>query len=371
MTDKFTKRIVFDDSNFPTLSVCMIVKDEEEGLSNLLPELQNTVDEIIIVDTGSTDQTKEIALKYGAKVFDFPWINDFSAARNESLRHATKGYIMWLDGDDMVEKQDIAKLKFHLMNNKDTAVFINLNDIRLGKEFKSLQLRVFPNNPQIRFIGRAHEQVSFSIEKLGIKYSNCPISITHLGYNNQESVVQKLKRNLEILKDEYAENENNENNYLLNLHIGKTCLGLSEIEQAKPYIKKALDLVKANKHGVSSENAFLAVMSQVTIFMINGEAEKALELLESLRYMFSSNRIFKLTLGEMYFRKGDYVKAYKELLVLKNRRIEVTLVPIEPTDMLRTLTVFLLVSALAVGDFRTTEYCVKNMFHDKNFKIPR
>lgn len=368
--NKFTKRIEFDDSNFPTLSVCMIVKNEENGLKRLLPELEKTVDEIIIVDTGSTDRTKKVAAKYGAKVYDFPWVNDFAAARNESLKHATKEYIMWLDGDDSIQRQEISKLKFHLMNNKGTAVFINLNDVKVNREFKSLQLRVFPNNPNIRFRGRVHEQVSFDIEALGIKYSNCPITVTHLGYDSPKTVEKKLERNLEILKEEYKEPGKSEE-YLINLHIGKTCLGLNKIDEARPYVEKAYTLVKENKHNVSSDNAFLAVMSKVTILVIDNKSNEAIKVLEDLRELFSSNKTYKLTLGEMYFRNKFYQKAYKELLILKNRRLEVTLVPIEPTEMLKTLTMFLLVSSLSVGDFRTAEGCVGKMFNDSQFKIPR
>lgn len=84
------------------VSLCMIVKDEEEALPGCLESVRGLVDEIIVVDTGSKDRTPEIAKKYGAKVFSFRWINDFAAARNESLRHATGDYIFWLDVDDRV-----------------------------------------------------------------------------------------------------------------------------------------------------------------------------------------------------------------------------------------------------------------------------
>ncbi|MBI2653785.1 glycosyltransferase [Candidatus Woesearchaeota archaeon] len=74
----------------PSLSLCIVTKNEENHLEQCLNSVKNIVDEIIIVDTGSTDRTKEIAKKFGAKIYDFKWIDDFSAARNESLKHATK-----------------------------------------------------------------------------------------------------------------------------------------------------------------------------------------------------------------------------------------------------------------------------------------
>lgn len=88
------------------VSFCMIVKDEEAVLERCLLSVKNVVDEIIIVDTGSTDCTKEIAKKYTDKIFDFKWTNDFSAARNYSFSKATKNYIFWLDADDILERED-------------------------------------------------------------------------------------------------------------------------------------------------------------------------------------------------------------------------------------------------------------------------
>src|SRR5207244_2007812 len=79
------------------VSLCMIVKNEERHLGGCLPSVHDLVDEIIVVDTGSTDRTKEIAAWFGAKVVDFVWQDSFAAARNESLRHATGDWVLWLD----------------------------------------------------------------------------------------------------------------------------------------------------------------------------------------------------------------------------------------------------------------------------------
>ena len=88
----------------------MIVKNEEENLPRCLASVEGIFDEIIVVDTGSTDRTKEIAREFGAKVFDFEWIDSFAAARNEALSHATGDYAFWLDADDVVEPVERVKL---------------------------------------------------------------------------------------------------------------------------------------------------------------------------------------------------------------------------------------------------------------------
>ena len=89
-----------------TLSLCMIVKDEERTLERCLNSVKSFINEIIIVDTGSKDKTKEIAKAFNAKIYDFKWINDFAAARNFSFRKATSDYILWLDGDDFINSED-------------------------------------------------------------------------------------------------------------------------------------------------------------------------------------------------------------------------------------------------------------------------
>lgn len=93
-----------------TLSLCMIVKNEELVLARVLDSVKGLFDEIIIVDTGSTDSTKNIAYKYTSQVYDMPWQDDFSRARNFSQLQATSDYIMWLDADDVVSKENLEKL---------------------------------------------------------------------------------------------------------------------------------------------------------------------------------------------------------------------------------------------------------------------
>ena len=93
-----------------SISLCMIVKNEENSLPRCLDSIKDIVDEIIIVDTGSTDKTKKIASYYTTKIFDFKWSKDFSKARNYSFSKATQDYILWLDGDDVVLKPDRAAL---------------------------------------------------------------------------------------------------------------------------------------------------------------------------------------------------------------------------------------------------------------------
>ena len=100
------------------LSLCMIVKNEKAFLERCLKSVQGLVDEIIVVDTGSRDKTKEIALRFGAKVYDFNWCDDFSLARNEWLKYATGDWILVLDADEMIAQEDFKKIRWLMEQDK-------------------------------------------------------------------------------------------------------------------------------------------------------------------------------------------------------------------------------------------------------------
>ena len=116
-----------------TISLCMITKNEEKFLELCLNSVKSIVDEIIIVDTGSTDKTKEIAKKFNAKIIDFKWIDDFSAAKNESLKHATRDWVLVLDADEVIEKKDLDKIKNAIENSEKDFTKIREMAKRSGK----------------------------------------------------------------------------------------------------------------------------------------------------------------------------------------------------------------------------------------------
>ena len=124
----------------PSISLCMIVKDEEESLPTCLNSIRDYVDEIIIVDTGSTDSTVEIAKSYNAKVYHHPWENSFSKARNYSLSYATCDWILIMDADEEIEKKDAFKLRDVIKNDDVNLIFMpafskEKGGIRYGTEY--------------------------------------------------------------------------------------------------------------------------------------------------------------------------------------------------------------------------------------------
>ncbi|MEA3208305.1 MAG: hypothetical protein QOE70_1362 [Chthoniobacter sp.] len=192
------------------VSLCMIVKNEERNLQTCLESVADLVDEIIVVDTGSTDRTKEVAARFGARVFDFAWTNDFAAARNESVRHATGDWIFGLDADERLDDENRERLRLLFAGLKDeTAAYLMRQRSALSSasdEFVDFShVRLGRNVPGIRFEARVHEQIGRTIEKMGAVLRETDIVIAHGGYEEPALLRRKLERNLALLEREVAE----------------------------------------------------------------------------------------------------------------------------------------------------------------------
>lgn len=179
-----------------TLSLCMIVKDEEKVIARCLDSVKDLVDEIIIVDTGSTDKTKEIVSQYTNKIYDFEWCNDFSKARNFSFSKATKDYIMWLDADDIIEPNE--REKFKMLRDKidgTVDVYMLKYNYHLDKNGKptliQVRERIVKREKQFQWVSPIHEVIipEGNIEEMDI-------AITH-----QKIETKNPRRNIEIFEE--------------------------------------------------------------------------------------------------------------------------------------------------------------------------
>jgi len=199
--------------NKSSLSLCMIVKNEERHLTRCLRSVRDIVDEIIIVDTGSTDKTIDIARVFGAKVYEFPWTGNFSAARNESLIHASGDWILVLDADEVISAPDQKRLLQTISACKQRSVafdFMTRNYVGIAatakwKEndgsypdeergsgwFGSNKVRLFRNIGHIRFENPVHELVEPCLIRARIPIENSNIPIHHYGRLDQEKLAEK------------------------------------------------------------------------------------------------------------------------------------------------------------------------------------
>lgn len=240
------------------LSLSMIVKNEEKHLANCLESVKNVVDEIVLVDTGSTDDTLEVAKKYSAKIFHFEWINDFSAARNFALEKSTGDWILYLDADECLSQKSISELKRITKFPKRQAYKCKINNVDEINSRPSIMTytRLFPNDNRIRFSGKIHEQIETALLENKFAIKNSSLEIDHYGYNlTKEDLGKKAKRNLSILLQQYSESKSS----YYAFHLGQTYAMLNEKEMAEKYFGFAILDAKLEKEYRSLAYRYLAI----------------------------------------------------------------------------------------------------------------
>lgn len=197
-----------------SISLCVIAKNEENNISRCLGSCEHIVDEIIVVDTGSTDNTVKISKSFGAKIVYSPWDNNFSKARNAGVEQAQSEWILYLDCDEALDFEGGLNLKeileSDLPDGKHEGFCLNLINVVEGKMTLNYgSLRVFRNRPEYRFRGKIHEQIFPSI---GEHYPEESIQLLdvdfyHYGYDSNTSDIEsKKKRNIAIFES-YEESE--------------------------------------------------------------------------------------------------------------------------------------------------------------------
>jgi hypothetical protein len=188
----------------PNVSLALIARDEESDIERCLKSASGLAEEMIVVDTGSSYRTKEIATACGARVLDFEWIDDFSAARNKALEAARGKWILVLDADEYLPAASVQAIRaltssahaanraYHLVNKSTT------DGGRTG--ISGLIVKLFPNDPCVRYEWPVHEQVVVSLNRANIPILNTQIEILHTGYSSPEVNATKQERNLRILE---------------------------------------------------------------------------------------------------------------------------------------------------------------------------
>ena len=193
------------------ISACVIVKNEAENIGRWLESMQAIADEMIVVDTGSTDETVAMARAAGAKVYSFAWCNDFAAAKNYALEQATGNWILFLDADEYFTPASQAKvrpllmrLEPHLKIEGVLCRLINIDTDDNNRIMTTLvQLRMFRNRRNLRYSGKIHEVLTLTKGR-PLELAN-EIEIYHTGYSTH--IVQaKLRRNLKIMEERIAAN---------------------------------------------------------------------------------------------------------------------------------------------------------------------
>ena len=221
----------------PLLSLCMIVRNEEEVLERCLRSVADIVDQIVIVDTGSKDRTIDIASSYSSEIYSYSWHGDFSAARNESLRYAKGDWILVLDADDELSESSRWRIRPLIRNTEYDAVGIVVRNIAppddVVKYYDDTRYRLFRNHRGFCYEQRVHNQIAGSIFRNGGRAVDSDLVILHHGY--KENFQRKAIRSLPMI--EAALLEDPENAYM-HFKRGETLKALGKNEEALEALKQ-------------------------------------------------------------------------------------------------------------------------------------
>ena len=288
-----------------TLSICIIAKNEEKNLLKCLESIKAIADEVILVDTGSVDNTISIAEKYDAKVIKFPWQNNFSSARNKALEMASKDWILYLDCDEALDSSQTHEIKKVLNNSNHLGFRLKLINVIDNKAYNGKYvLRIIKNNSGFYFSGKINENLMNS--KYRESYINKVMNLDYLLYNfgfdyNRKSLTDRCNRNLNI----YLSFSDEEKNYLYYYNIGNEYYLLKKYNLAANYYLKALN---------SNDNIF--INSYITLLIVKSyynlkKYNKAILIGESFSIKYNFIRELYLFLSYCY-KKIDEINLSKE-----------------------------------------------------------
>jgi tetratricopeptide (TPR) repeat protein len=188
----------------PLLTAAMIVRDEESHLPACLQSIRDVVDEMVIVDTGSTDATVTVARSFGARVHRHPWTGDFAQARNAALELATGRWILYIDADERLRPIAPELVRAHLEKTADVALRVRLRPFAAATPY--WEYRLWRSDPRIRFVGKMHEKVTMAIRDVADAdrraIGESELFLEHVGYDGDQT--HKHKRNLPLLQAQLA-----------------------------------------------------------------------------------------------------------------------------------------------------------------------
>lgn len=271
--------IVVIEVSWMSLCLCMIVKNEEDNLPRCLESVKDIVDEMVIVDTGSTDSTIDIAKRYGATVYEFPWNGSFSDARNHSLKHAGCDWILMMDADEEMDRSSHAAVKAIVEDkDNDTDAYYGesicyAGDTQGFDTILNLNLRLVRNGKGYFFTQPIHEQLWSNIyeKNPNAKVLEADIKVYHYGYLKKDMLTHKKQdRNMEILKKQL---EDDPDNAFINFNLANEYNICGDNLKAIYYYEKAYKFCSP-KHGFTSK----LLLRMTACHMSLGQMEDAIRI---------------------------------------------------------------------------------------------
>lgn len=296
------------------ISQCMIVKNEEKHIERALTWAKDIVDEQIIVDTGSTDRTIEIAKAMGATVYEFEWINDFATAKNEALKYATGDWIIYADADEYMVEEEVQRI-YELMKRLPKkyqgimTAYISVDDE--GKAFNdAVQTRFFRRLDGFQYTGRIHEYLACSNGKQPKYYNGRQeYTIWHLGYSPTElERTNKTERNIRMLK---AELEIDPDNLHMKSYLAASLLQHGDMEEAREVLFNIIDRDTITMDFVLLHMAYFHLLKSYRAFLNDEYEEEMLAVHEAATSWNSEHPDYDYLVAMWYMAMDNYEKADK------------------------------------------------------------
>ncbi len=305
-----------------TISACMIVKNEEEMLPDCLESIRDWVDEIIIVDTGSTDRTIEIAESFGAKVISQPWEGDFSKHRNYSLDQASSQWLFVIDADERIQQEDVGTILQHINQDNDSILAISVLNVggKHNEEITSLSsVRFFKRELHLRYEGIVHNQL---VVDPTIAVRKIPVNLVHLGYGlSPEKMEAKAQRTIGLLEKQLKDDPNNSFAWynlaqvLLGMDFSRHPENPNRIINAAEH---ALKLTEPDSEVRGERNIHLMSLQQLALtYFIKNDLEQSYRYADKALNINQSYLDTLLLMGNLHLKMKEYETAedyYKKYL---------------------------------------------------------
>lgn len=301
------------DKPGPSISLCMIVKNEEKFLPQCLDSVKDHVDEMIIVDTGSTDRTVEIAESYGAMVYHHPWENNFSKHRNQSISYATGDWLLILDADEEIDKKTVHLLRDAVRKTGAAVVSVIVKSYLDGKTYynETISPRLFKNGIGFHYVGFVHNQPHFKG-----KPDMYPVVIWHYGYDlDPEKKEKKHQRSIKLLLEQARRFPDDTPT---RHHLSMTYFAMKEWEKAAEEAKKTIELV--DKKGLKDDGYSWTYYVLVGSLLSLGRVDEAEEWARTGLQFYDKSPDLFFWLTEISFQKKNFAKVIeygKEFFRLK------------------------------------------------------
>ncbi len=284
------------------ISVCIIGKNEEKHIEKCLEPLTHYPFEIIYVDTGSTDRTKELAAKYTDKIYDFEWIGDFSAARNYSLSKASHNYVLVLDCDEYLIELDLDELskaiETHPRSSVGSIMRKSFADTQYGKNYSEERIDRLFHKRNFHYIYLIHEQVAdIRTNYTDYERYDMPLVVDHVGYIGTDDEKRiKAERNNALL---FKEIERDPTEPYFYFQVAQSYNLIGDYENAYIYYKKAFELP------LILDNLWVHVMANnfINVMVQTGRADEALALYTPVYNDYAHSQQFLCSMGALYLNQ--------------------------------------------------------------------